>query len=522
MKTFLFILLSFFYPQQSEWLRIAEEAKPELQETIVQPVTLVTPVQDPTAFQGWRMEPVDGLDNYFQVSMKQNPSVIVDFGRHMTGYYQFRLRTTFRCQDGPIRIRFTFAEVPSELCTPFDPYTGTLSRAWLQDEVITLMDIEQDIRLTRRVACRYVKIELIASSPDFDFRFADMSFAAVSSASTLPELQNKSSQSDTIARIQAVAVETLRECMQTVYEDGPKRDQRLWIGDVYLESLANTYSFRNHALTRRCLYLLAGLAAEDGRLHGNVFERPEPHPQVGSHPEDYALLYNVTLLNYLRASGDTATARDLYPVAVRQMEYALSVYGQYDGHWLFFDWRDAVEKTAAMECLTVFALHRSADLAETLGDKAQAKAWRTRAAQAKRQIRRDFLNTQTHMLADRGQYNEITQTWAVLSGVLSPKEGKLALTAMKQRPEVIRLGTPYANHYYVEALIACGMNIEARRHVIDYWGGMVAKGADTFWEVYDPANEYLSPYNFFPVNSYCHAWSCTPVYFIQCYPDIFQ
>ena len=203
MKTFLFILLSFFYPQQSEWLRIAEEAKPELQETIVQPVTLVT--------------------------------VIVDFGRHMTGYYQFRLRTTFRCQDGPIRIRFTFAEVPSELCTPFDPYTGTLSRAWLQDEVITLMDIEQDIRLTRRVACRYVKIELIASSPDFDFRFADMSFAAVSSASTLPELQNKSSQSDTIARIQAVAVETLRECMQTVYEDGPKRDQRLWIGDVHLE-----------------------------------------------------------------------------------------------------------------------------------------------------------------------------------------------------------------------------------------------------------------------------------------------
>ena len=186
MKTFLFILLSFFYPQQSEWLRIAEEAKPELQETIVQPVTLVTPVQDPTAFQGWRMEPVDGLDNYFQVSMKQNPSVIVDFGRHMTGYYQFRLRTTFRCQDGPIRIRFTFAEVPSELCTPFDPYTCTLSRAWLQDEVITPMDIEQDIRLTRRVACRYVKIELIASSPDFDFRFADMSFAAVSSANTPP------------------------------------------------------------------------------------------------------------------------------------------------------------------------------------------------------------------------------------------------------------------------------------------------------------------------------------------------
>ena len=48
------------------------------------------------------------------------------------------------------------------------------------------------------------------------------------------------------------------------------------------------------------------------------------------------------------------------------------------------------------------------------------------------------------------------------------------------------------------------------------------KGADTFWEVYDPNDDFRSPYNFFPINSYCHAWSCTPVYFINKYPEIFQ
>nr|WP_301847471.1 hypothetical protein [uncultured Parabacteroides sp.] len=51
---------------------------------------------------------------------------------------------------------------------------------------------------------------------------------------------------------------------------------------------------------------------------------------------------------------------------------------------------------------------------------------------------------------------------------------------------------------------------------------MVKRGADTFWEVYDPDNDYLSPYGFFVINSYCHAWSCTPVYFINKYPEIFQ
>ena len=55
-----------------------------------------------------------------------------------------------------------------------------------------------------------------------------------------------------------------------------------------------------------------------------------------------------------------------------------------------------------------------------------------------------------------------------------------------------------------------------------YWGGMVQKGADTFWEVYDPNDDCRSPYNSHLVNSYCHAWSCTPVYFINKYLEIFQ
>jgi len=46
-------------------------------------------------------------------------------------------------------------------------------------------------------------------------------------------------------------------------------------------------------------------------------------------------------------------------------------------------------------------------------------------------------------------------------------------------------------------------------------GGMIRDGADTFWEVYDPGNAWLCPYNSHHVNSYGHAWSCTPAYFIR-------
>ncbi len=71
-------------------------------------------------------------------------------------------------------------------------------------------------------------------------------------------------------------------------------------------------------------------------------------------------------------------------------------------------------------------------------------------------------------------------------------------------------------------MIRCGMAEEAREKLMAYWGGMIDRGADTFWEVYDPNDDFKSPYGFFPINSYCHAWSCTPVYFIHKYKDIFQ
>ena len=44
---------------------------------------------------------------------------------------------------------------------------------------------------------------------------------------------------------------------------------------------------------------------------------------------------------------------------------------------------------------------------------------------------------------------------------------------------------------------------------------MVAAGADTVCEVYDPDHPLSSSYGDIHINSFCHAWSCTPVYFLR-------
>jgi len=66
-------------------------------------------------------------------------------------------------------------------------------------------------------------------------------------------------------------------------------------------------------------------------------------------------------------------------------------------------------------------------------------------------------------------------------------------------------------------MLRSGLRAEALDLIRSYWGGMVEAGADTFWEVYDPRNALLSPYDNVLMNSYCHAWSCTPTYLVRQY-----
>ena len=320
--------------------------------------------------------------------------------------------------------------------------------------------------------------------------------------------------------------------MQTVYEDGPKRDRRLWIGDTYLESLANQYSFKNDGLTRRCLYLLAGLSNEDGILNANVFELPEPHPQK-SRLLDYCFLYNVALKEYVAATGDKQTGLDLWPVVKKQLDIAIKYTGA-DGMmdyvkagkewWVFFDWKDGLDKQAPLQGITIYTLNQTYALAKLLGKENEVAELPAMAKKLKEAAYKNLYDKATGLFVS-GPSKQVSyggQAWMILSGVASKAEAQKALKALPALPGAVRPGAPYMYHYYIAALIESGLKTEAKEALTAYWGGMIKKGADTFWEVYDPNDELKSPYNFFPVNSYCHAWSCTPVYFIRKYPEIFQ
>lgn len=518
----------FFASQRESWAQKAAESAPVLKKTIRKPVSVVAPVQDASAFQGWLYEKTAGYSPSALEDFGKTKSITLDFGEHLTGYFSFAIRTLKGDMDAPVRLRLSFGELPAELNTPLDPWKASLSRAWMQDEVVTVNVPGQRISLDRRLAFRYLKVDLLGASESYGFAIDNPLVEALTSAGEV-KTQLKEDCPAVIRSIDEVGIRTLRECMQTVFEDGPKRDHRLWTGDLYLQSLANRYSYRNFDLTRHCLYLLASLSGKSGLVPSNVFETPVPHAQDGSFALSYCLLYNATLLEYLKDTGDKETALDLWPVAKRQTDVILEgvdkggIYRHnWKRGWLFFDWREGLDLTIPMQGAIISALDQTFELARMLGKEEEVAGYPVLAEKMRRAALKKYFDAAEGVFTYARQVSILSQVWMVEAGVVSPEVGAIALQKALSSPESVRPGTPYATHYLIDAMLKCDMKKEARNYLVSYWGGMIEKGADTFWEAYDPLDDYISPYGFFPVNSACHAWSCTPVYFIHKYPEVFQ
>ncbi|HUQ09324.1 MAG TPA: hypothetical protein VM146_03340 [Steroidobacteraceae bacterium] len=500
--------------------RQAQALVPALVEIEQSPVSLVRAVAAPDVPLRFRMEREGPAGDLAQRELKRGDSVIVDFEGHRTGYLSFHLATEGRDPDAPVRLRLTFGEVPTDVAEAFYPYRGQLSEAWLPDETINVDFLPQSVRLPRRYAFRYVKIEVIDTSPEFRVRIEKLRAHAVTSARTMPQPLVK--ETPRARRIDEVAIATLRDCMQTTFEDGPRRDQRLWVGDLRLQALTNYHTFKQNDVVRRCLYLFAALPRPDGLVAACVFEKPAPR-YGGLHIVDYAALFNVTLADYVAATGDLDTGRDLWPVARRQLEIIgqdIDAHGKYvdpGNMWIFIDWSQPLHKHAAIQGVLIYTARATAQLARRLGFTDEAAALERKATNMIAAARRDYWDAKRRVFVSgpERQVSWASQAWMSLAGVSSRAESADALRAAIADPRAVRPVTPYLYHYVVEGLLAAGLRQDARAMLEKYWGGMVAAGADTFWEVYDPAQPLSSPYGDIHINSFCHAWSCTPSYFLR-------
>ena len=507
--------------RRDAWLEKAEQSIPKLFRTARDPLAVVEVRKDDAAFSGWTVGKSSPVDSIYNKPLLPGDGFILDFGEHLTGYFSFSVRHFGIPVDAPVRLEFIFGETLAEVSEPFDPYTGSLPRSWLQDETVNIDDVPQTIRLPRRYAFRYVKVSVVSASSHGKFGFSNIQMEAVTSAdeSRLLPFSPASVEEEALDQ---VSLRTLRNCMQTVFEDGPKRDRRLWLGDLRLQALASYATYRNYDLVKRSLYILAGTATDKGLVGTCAFERPEPMRGDNS-ILDYTALFASAVLEYLEASGDGETAEDLWPLVLKQLEFTLApVNGEGlfippKGWWLFIDWNRMLDKQASEHAIILIGLKDTLRLAEKLGHQAEV-AFAPEIISRMEAAAQQYLWDESLGLFISGaerQVSWVSQAWMVLAGVPSPEQGRRALLNAMEYAAAEKPVTPYAYHYMVEALLETGLKDEAKELLQGYWGGMIQHGATTFWEVYIPNDGTASPYGNHLMNSRCHAWSCTPSYFLR-------
>lgn len=473
-----------------------------------------------------RVTPIAGVPSEI---LKEQDSVVFDFGNHFVGKVCIGMHSVGSHQDAPAFLKIKFCETAKELEEDSAAYQGWISKGWIQEEWIHVDTLPTVLQMPRRYAFRYVKVEVLAVSNKYSLVIDRVEAETMTSAKE-ENIKADNTFLEAEAVIDRVAIRTLRNCMQEVFEDGPKRDRRLWIGDLRLQALANYASFRQNDLVKRCLYLFAGTADDDGRVRSCLFTEPEI---VGddTYMFDYSLFFIDTLRSYYEETKDMETLLDLYEVAKTQLELAKDFFDERhvvrDSDvlgWCFLDWNLNLNKQTGAQAIYIYSAKALLELAEIVSKTNpelvtadEIEALRTEIT-TKIQAARTYLYDEEKGLFISGKEKQIsyaTHAWAVLAGIWDSEKNREMLFRLEQEKEVEKMVTPYMYHHFVEALCSCGEQKKAYDMMMNYWGGMIENGADTFYELYNPKNPSESPYGSSIVNSYCHAWSCTPTYLMR-------
>ena len=501
-----------------EFAAKVDKLRPVLIKTAVSPKDIIN------IYMGendWEYSKIGEAENIKQNEMKKGDSICLDFGDHLVGYISFDIATTGMPADAPAYIRLKFGETVCEIGEDSADYNGGLSSGWIQEEYIHIDVIPSRVVLPRRYAFRFMQIFVKDTSQSYKIKIDNIVCESVSSADT-KLVEPLKTDDEMLKQIDKVSLKTMHECMQYVFEDGPKRDRRLWIGDLRLQALTNYETFKNYDLVKRCIYLFAGLMRNEGRVGACIYT--EPVPSAGEVVLfDYSLFFISCLYDYYNATEDKEFLKEMYPVALRQALLASERIGENgvvrdsDDWWCFLDWHDGLNKQAGAQAVFIYTLKQLKSLSEILEEET------------------DLIDLLLGKLTDGAlkylwdeekgffvsgserQVSWVSQIWFVLAGVFDRDKNAELLNRLEAKNPEIAMVTPYAYHHYIDALINCNMTDKAKSELCRYWGGMVKDGADCFYELYDPKNKKISPYGSRIINSYCHAWSGTPSYFIRKY-----
>ncbi|MES2394205.1 MAG: alpha-L-rhamnosidase C-terminal domain-containing protein [Acidobacteriota bacterium] len=389
------------------------------------------------------------------------PSIVVDFGRETTGRVEL-----ISDSNETARVSLQYGESYEEMAK--SPYLG-----------VNLLDIApHQAGFGPKSSFRYAKISFVGGGPDLHFKSIDVDaiFYPV-------KYQGAFESSDPVLnRIWQTGAYTAHLCMQDDIWDSPKRDRGRWMGDTDVMGRTIEDVFDDHFLMEDTLDRLLGPAPVDKDVNGIP---------------GYSAAWLTGLAQYYRQTGSKEFLRKEHDRMVELLAY---VDKQFDDHstfankakvWLFVDWSpelngDTPESRRATTMEFYQAYRDAGWMLRELGDTANAEHYEQRAVGIKAGAQKYLLDASTGGFGTRWQTNAA----AVLYDVADPTQYDAIWKGSLSSVGHVRYNgyavTPYYNYYVISAMAKMGHREEALSWLRAYWGGMLAEGATSYWEAYDP------------------------------------
>ena len=397
---------------------------------------------------------------------------------------------------GPVRVSIPEGETAS-LIYGESREEATDPRNALVRETLTALDApERPARAFRYILVKAENAEKIALSAKYEY---------------LP-IEDKASfrcDRELVNRIWDVCSYTFHLNSREFFLDGIKRDRWVWSGDAYQSFMIARYLYNDPSVTERTILALFGKPPH--RTHVNTIN-------------DYSAYLIISVWEHYFYTGDAAFLRAVWPRVRELYDFIVSRLGEHgfverrQGDWIFIDW-GVLDKDGphCAEQILLWQVYRSmARFAEVLGEEDD---YSVRAEALFGRINAFFWDKEKGAFIDtyasgKRFVSRQTNVFVVLFDFAEGAQRESVIKNAILNPDLPQITTPYFKLYELLALCRIGELETAQEYIESYWGGMLAEGATSVWEAYDPTQsgrEHYAMYGSDFGKSLCHAWGSGPI-----------
>lgn len=418
--------------------------------------------------------------------------IVFDFGEELHG--GARILTHYIENGTPVRMRF--GESLTEAISPLGVKNSTNDHS-LRDFEVSLPQLSDGCY--GQTGFRFLCLEFNGGT----YRIKNVYAKSVTEKHDV--IGSFSCDDERLNEIYRAAQKTLLLCLQGgMIWDGIKRDRLVWIGDLHPETLGLLYTLSDRENVLNCVDF-------------GVKETP-PSDWMNGHVS-YSFWWILVLSDYFRFTGDREKVGlyvDYLAKLIENTNKKVGENGDADFPNYFLDWATSGTQDAHFGCFTLLkiAAKRGAELLRTFGKS-------------------DFYANEIIRKLSGLKFEVPFAKQAAAIDYLAESLDEKTAAGILSRGSAEGMSAFMSYYILTAAKKTCGAEV-AVNMLKEYYGGMLDKGATTFWEDFDV--EWIKDsgridelpeegqkdihgdygkycYTGFR-HSLCHGWSCGPIAFL--------